>query len=251
MQRLLNERRRQLGEKTQCGSHLLNETVLGETSYLFIVKLTGSVHGLKPGVQVSVTRSCRSVLVCDPTRDLTDNSANFSLGVGMLGHQLDAHVVTCLLEKRREDVPGDVGATSGADRKPIVTLRALNNSREARFRELCTRILHRAYNDLCVATLDQHVRDRRAQRVASRNCKEMFLALLFGILDQGRIIESFGLGEDRTGDINVIIEREGSNDLRRSRWDGRQTYCQQGARRNFDINDKADEDIIKERDVFI
>ena len=56
MQRLLNEWRRQRGEKTQCGAHLLNETVLGETSYLFIVELTGSVHGLEPGVQVHVTR---------------------------------------------------------------------------------------------------------------------------------------------------------------------------------------------------
>ena len=123
----------------------------------------------------------------------------------------------------------------------------MNETGEAGVGKSRTAVLRGAQDNLCVAAIDQDVGHRRAERLAPGNREQMLLALLAGVLDQSRVVQSLGLRQDRTRHIDFVIERKPANDVRRRRLDRRQACGQEGARRNLDFDDELVEHGIEER----
>jgi hypothetical protein len=69
------------------------------------------------------------------------------------------------------------------------------------------------------------------------------------ILDQGRIVEPRGLGEDRTSHLARFVERQRAYDLGRRIGTGGQPDGQQGARGKLNIHRQTVEDVVEDSDL--
>ena len=68
--------------------------------------------------------------------------------------------------------------------------------------------------DLAVATFDQHIGHRFAQRSALRDGQKMLLALGGGVGAKGGVFETFRLAENGSRHLDVVVERQQVDQVR-------------------------------------
>ena len=106
-------------------------------------------------------------------------------------------------------------------------------------------------NHVAVAALDQDVGHRLAQRRALRDGEQMLLALVAAGGDQIAVVKPWRLGEDRACDLDVVIEGEHVDYVRRRVGDRRQPMRQLGARLGLDGVDEAGHDVVENADLIL
>ena len=87
--------------------------------------------------------------------------------------------------------------------------------------------------------------------LSPRDREQVLLALGSGVLDKGDVVELLGAHENRTGDIDLIVERQRPDHLRRRMRQRREPLGERGTRGTFNIGNEMIEHTVKHRNVFL
>src|SRR4029077_20045291 len=97
-------------------------------------------------------------------------------------------------------------------REPLVSLCALGQCHIAAVRKSRSLIFRQFANDSGVAALDQNVGDRSGNTLTFGNCAQVALAPGPGNFDQVAVGELRRLGEDRSGNCDLVVTRQSMDD---------------------------------------
>ena len=117
-------------------------------------------------------------------------------------------------------------------------------------RELRALVLRGAPDHVAVAAANHDVGKSGRQRGALRHRHQMILALGARDLDQLRFVDDGRAAQQRTRDRDLVLARELSDQGARRIGELRQPFGEVGAGQDFGIRHQADQDAVKEIDVF-
>ncbi len=147
--------------------------------------------------------------------------------------------------------PGDIAPGPYLGRQCVVAGRTLDQHAVTGVGKAGADISGHRMDHFAVAAFDQNVGHRLAQRAALRDGVKMLLALGAGADQEIPVVEPLGLGQDRAGDFDVVIEGEHVDDVLGRIGDRRQPVRQLGARLGLDGVDQAGHDIVEDADLFL
>ena len=133
--------------------------------------------------------------------------------------------------------------------EPLVSLGALGQPDVAAIRKCCALILRQLADDPGVATLDQNVSDRGGQALALGNRAKMVLALGAGNLDQVIVGELRRVGQDRSGDCDLVVTRQSTDDAAGRVIDWCKFGPKLGERVGFHLLDQVRKHVVKDADL--
>ncbi len=126
---------------------------------------------------------------------------------------------------------------------------AVDQHTEAGIGETRARIAHDRMNDLAVAALDEHVGHRFAQGPPPRDREQMLLALGAGADQQVALVKTVRERQHRAGYVDVVVEGEHVDDVRRRVGDRREPLRQSGAGLALDGIDQPRHDVVEHSDL--
>jgi hypothetical protein len=125
----------------------------------------------------------------------------------------------------------------------------VNEGRKAAFRKSGAGISRKPMYDLLIATVEENVGHRFFELAAPRYGEQMLLALGPGDFDEIAGSQARGLGQDRTGDRDLVVPRQPPDHLDRRIVDRRQVPAQLDQSLGLDTLDQMAEDIVEQADL--
>ena len=108
-----------------------------------------------------------------------------------------------------------VAPFADAERQRVIARRALDQEAEGGVGEAGAFVAHDGVGDLMIATRDQHVGHRLAQRFALRDRGEVLLAFALGVGNEIGLVEPIRVEQHRPRDLDVVVEGERPHHARR------------------------------------
>jgi hypothetical protein len=183
-----------------------------------------------------------------PTTSLSTVSSA-PAGARILGRQPGAHRGGCFLQQTKEVLARHVLPRAHLHRQRVVAVRSFDQHAEAGVGEAGTRIPGNGLHDLPVAARHQHLGDRLAQRLALGDGGEVLLALIRGIGDEVGLVEPLGCGQDRAGDLDVVVEGQHADHAAGRILHRSEPVRELGAGLGLDRGHQLDHDLVEQIDL--